>query len=50
MKNIIVYKLNEDILISKAEALVNPINCVGVMSTGLAKKFKEYYAKSFFLF
>ena len=30
-----------DILQAKADALVNPVNCVGVMGAGLAKQFKE---------
>ena len=30
-----------------AHALVNPVNCVGVMGKGLAKQFKEYYPKYF---
>ena len=29
------------------EALVNPVNCVGVMGAGLAKKFKEKYPDNF---
>lgn len=30
-----------DILQSEAQAIVNPVNCVGVMGAGLAKQFKE---------
>ena len=32
---------------SDAQALVNPVNCVGVMGAGLAKQFKERYPKNF---
>jgi len=32
-----------DILSSTSEALVNPVNCVGVMGAGLAKSFKDKY-------
>ena len=31
----------------KVEALVNPVNCVGVMSRGLALRFKELYPDNF---
>lgn len=32
-----------DLLQSRAEALVNPVNCVGVMGKGLALQFKKKY-------
>ena len=32
---------------SKAQALVNPVNCVGVMGAGLAKQFKERYPDNY---
>ena len=32
---------------SKAQVLVNPVNCVGVMGTGLAKQFKARYPEMF---
>ena len=32
-----------DIFDSGAKALVNPVNCVGVMGAGLAKQFKQRY-------
>lgn len=32
---------------SKAEALVSPVNCVGVMGKGLALDFKKRYPESF---
>jgi O-acetyl-ADP-ribose deacetylase (regulator of RNase III) len=32
-----------DILDARAEALVNPVNCVGVMGAGLAKEFAARY-------
>lgn len=36
-----------DILQSDAEALVNPVNCVGVMGKGLALKFKEAFPSAY---
>jgi O-acetyl-ADP-ribose deacetylase (regulator of RNase III) len=35
MKAMIVYKKG-DILAEEAEALVNPVNCVGIMGRGVA--------------
>lgn len=32
-----------DIFQSKAQVLVNPVNCVGAMGAGLARQFKERY-------
>ena len=39
-----------DIFRSKAEALVNPVNCVGVMGAGLALQFKWKYLDNFKLY
>jgi O-acetyl-ADP-ribose deacetylase (regulator of RNase III) len=39
--------LSGNIFDSKAEALVNPVNCVGVMGKGLALAFKERYPQNF---
>ena len=39
----IEYRVNQDIFKSKAEAIVNTVNCVGVMGKGLAKEFKKRY-------
>lgn len=36
-----------DILQDDADALVNPVNCVGVMGKGLALQFKEAYPENF---
>jgi hypothetical protein len=36
-----------DILKADAEALVNTVNCVGVMGRGLAAQFKRAYPKNF---
>lgn len=36
-----------NILLDPADALVNPVNCVGVMGAGLAKQFKEHYPENF---
>lgn len=36
-----------DIFASKAEALVNPVNCEGVMGKGLAKAFKDRWPLMF---
>ena len=34
-----------DIFQSAAEALVNPVNCVGVMGKGLARQFRDAYPR-----
>jgi O-acetyl-ADP-ribose deacetylase (regulator of RNase III) len=39
----IKYFINADILDSDADALVNPVNCAGIMGKGLAKSFKERF-------
>jgi O-acetyl-ADP-ribose deacetylase (regulator of RNase III) len=36
-----------DILASNAEALVNTVNCVGIMGRGIALQFKDAYPKNF---
>ena len=36
-----------DILLEKAEALVNTVNCVGIMGRGLALQFKENFPENF---
>ena len=36
-----------DIFQSKCEAITNPVNCVGVMGSGLALAFKERYPENF---
>lgn len=36
-----------DILAADAEALVNPVNCVGVMGAGLALHFKSVFPENF---
>jgi hypothetical protein len=36
-----------DLLKSDAEALVNPVNCAGVMGAGLAAQFRRAYPKNF---
>ena len=38
---------NGDIFESGCQAIVNPVNCVGVMGAGLAKKFKANYPNNF---
>ena len=44
----ILRKKNEDILKqSICKAIVNPVNCVGVMGKGLAKQFKARYPDNF---
>ena len=35
-----------DIFEERAEAIVNPVNCVGVMGAGLAKEFKRRFHKN----
>ncbi len=39
--------LRGDIFSSKAEALVNPVNCVGVMGKGLALAFKQRFPSNY---
>lgn len=39
--------LNGDIFNSRCMAIVNPVNCVGVMGAGLAKEFKLRYPTNF---
>jgi O-acetyl-ADP-ribose deacetylase (regulator of RNase III) len=39
----ISYRPDADLLQSEAEALVNPVNCVGIMGKGLAKGFKDAF-------
>jgi len=36
-----------DILLSEADAIVNPVNCVGVMGRGLALQFRDAYPANF---
>ena len=33
---------------SECDALVNPVNCVGVTGAGLAKQFKEKYPMAYY--
>jgi O-acetyl-ADP-ribose deacetylase (regulator of RNase III) len=42
-----IHYINENIFDSKAEAIVNPVNCVGVMGAGLALRFKEKFPANF---
>ncbi len=42
----IEYK-NGDLLMADAEALVNAVNCVGVMGKGIALQFKQAYPENF---
>lgn len=39
-----------DIFTADVEALVNPVNCVGVMGAGLAKQFKCRYPYNYILY
>lgn len=39
--------LDEDIFNMETEAIVNPVNCVGVMGAGLALQFKIKYPENF---
>ena len=47
MNNNIIYVKRGDILKSKMQTIVNPVNCKGVMGAGLAKKFKENFPKMY---
>jgi O-acetyl-ADP-ribose deacetylase (regulator of RNase III) len=42
--------LSGDILESEAQALVNPVNCVGVMGKGLALQFKQRYPANYIFY
>ena len=42
----ITYHPNENIFDSKAQALVNPVNCVGVAGKGLALEFKKRFPEN----
>ena len=46
MNNRLVYKVG-NILAEDVEALVNPVNCVGVMGKGLALQFKKAFPDNF---
>ncbi len=39
---------SESIFDIDAEALINPVNCIGVSGAGLAKTFRERYPKNFY--
>ncbi len=41
------YHHNQDILQSDADAIINTVNCVGIMGKGLALKFKEKFPENY---
>ena len=43
----IEYREDGSLFDDNAEAIVNPVNCVGVMGAGVAKQFKEKYPDNF---
>lgn len=43
----VTYKKNQNIFKSKTDAIVNTVNCVGVMGAGLAKEFRKRYPEMF---
>lgn len=45
--NFMINLTSGDILKSKAEAIVNTVNCVGVMGRGIALQFKKAYPENF---
>ena len=45
-----VREVTGDILEADTEALVNPVNCVGVMGKGLALRFKQRFPQNFRLY
>jgi O-acetyl-ADP-ribose deacetylase (regulator of RNase III) len=47
---IFIEHTNESIFDSECQALVNPVNCEGVMGKGLALEFKKRYPKSFSIY
>ncbi len=44
---ILISKQNCNIFDSRCQAIVNPVNCVGIMGAGLAKQFKLRYPLNF---
>lgn len=42
-----IYFVKGDIFDAGTDAIVNPVNCVGVMGAGLAKQFKIHYPYNF---
>ena len=42
-----IFFVKENIFDSTAEAVVNPVNCIGVMGAGLALRFKEKFPANF---
>ncbi|HEC91648.1 MAG TPA: Appr-1-p processing protein [Candidatus Atribacteria bacterium] len=46
-EKMIKYVYDKDILDSKADAIVNTVNCKGIMGKGLALRFKEKYPDMF---
>ena len=44
------FKTSGDIFEEDVEALVNPVNCVGVMGAGLALAFKKKYPDNFYAY
>lgn len=44
---LIKYKIGKDIFKSKTDAIVNTVNCVGVMGAGLAKEFKKRFPEMY---
>lgn len=47
---IMIKYLSGDIMESEAQALVNPVNCVGVMGKGLALQFKHRYPANYIFY
>lgn len=45
-----IIQTDGDLLQSPAFALVNPVNCVGVMGAGLAKQFRERYLHNYYMY
>lgn len=45
-----IYYVRGDLFRSGAEALVNPVNTVGVMGKGLALQFKERYPENYLVY
>ena len=45
-----IHHVNGNLLESDAEALVNTVNCVGVMGKGIALQFKKKFPKNFELY
>lgn len=48
--NVMIKTMAGDLIKARVDALVNPVNCVGAMGTGLALQFKQRFPNNFKLY